>query len=95
MARKVENDKNIPVIEMSVMEAYHCGIGPLCDNCNELFFMNENTKLYYIPSLNMIHCEDCYNKFINSPLTKHYDEDTIYEKIHFNHYAKQLNLQEI
>lgn len=95
MARKVDNDKNIPVIEMSIEEAMNVNIGPICDNCNDPFMISGSNNIYYIPGLNMGFCENCYKEYINKPSTQYYKEDEHYIKVHYNYYAEKLNLETI
>lgn len=94
MAKKYENSKNIAIIEMNLDEASNVGFGPICDYCNDVS-LDKNSIRHYIPVLNKVFCKKCYEKWINNPSTKHYEEDIHYEKLHYNYYAEKLNIPTI
>lgn len=105
MAKRYKNDKDFLIIEMSYKEAsqlYGFGTNIIdeetglvvehivkCDTCNNKIIDN----IYYVAAINSALCKECCDDFING-----YDknpEDEIYEKRHYNYYAKQLNLEEV
>ena len=51
----------------------------ICDNCNNE--VEDNETCYYIPVLNRIFCERCFNKWHEN--ATHYDDDTFYEEVHY------------
>ena len=96
MAERINNNKGFLVIKINNEEGIKCKFGItdengnnhyVCDNCNE--YLNEKDK-YYIPVINRLLCEKCYNDFIKR--SKHYKEDSRYEVYYYNAYAKILGL---
>ena len=99
MAKKYDNDKGFLVIEMSHKEATEiCNFGCVindtehhivCDNCNNLFDKKDN--IYYFAGLNRAFCKECTDDIIANQ--KRYEEDIPYEILHYNFYARKLNLE--
>lgn len=94
MAKRIINNKNIAVIELSIAEARDVNLGPICDHCNDALILSKANVLY-VPVLNHLMCKKCYNEWINKPSTRHYPEDEHFEKVHYNYYAEKLNLETI
>jgi hypothetical protein len=94
MARKYENSKNIPVIEMTLEEASNIGFSPMCDNCKDIS-LDKNSIRYFVPVREGLLCSKCYENFINNSNTKQYNKDNYYKKVHFNYYAEKLNIPTI
>ena len=105
MAKRYKNDKDFLIIEMSYKEAsqlYGFGTNIIdeetglvvehmiqCDICTDKITGN----IYYVAAINSALCKECCDDFI-----KGYDKnpkDEVYEKRHYNYYAKQLNLEEV
>ena len=92
MAKKYENDKGFLIIEMSFEEATTiCNFGIECDNCNSLLLLED--YVYYFAALNRLFCKECCDDIIVNQ--KRFKEDIPYEKRHYNHYAKKLNIEEV
>lgn len=76
---------------MNRLEASKLGFGIglsvcICSSCNEDIFDN----IYYIAVLHDVMCEACYEEWYEN--ATYYEEDTKYENINFEYYAKKLNL---
>lgn len=97
MAKQIIGKNGHLCIEMTIDEAINkCEFGIpfdgiiVCDNCNIGYNIKQEEPVYYIAVLNMLFCKDCFDDYIaNAP---YYEEDKEYEKNHYNHYAKILNL---
>lgn len=97
MAQKYNNDKGFLIIQMELLDALIiCGIGNICDNCNneiDVFEKDGFENIYYIAAINRAVCKRCCDDFIKG--MDKYPEDESFEKHHYNYYAKKLNLEVI
>ena len=97
MAKKYDNDKGFLIIQMELLEALVvCGIGNICDNCNneiDVFEEDGFGDIYYVAAINRAVCKKCCDDFIKG-YDKH-SEDESFEKRHYNYYAKKLNLDKV
>lgn len=94
MAKIINHEKGFKIIELSPEEAlvnagFGVGFELVCDQCNEVFFIDDEEPLYYIPVLNMVFCKDCYEEWVNN--ATYYPEDAAYELKRFNYYKELLN----
>lgn len=95
MAKKIENDKEFLIIELTLDEAINkCMFGYgnelVCDQCNKLI-EDKDEVIYYIAVLNMAFCKECYEDFISE--VEHYKEDEDFEKEQYNVVAELLGLE--
>lgn len=101
MASLYKNNKGFLIIKMDHLEAtLDCEFGirisrfkskVLCDTCNnEIDGMDD---IFYVAVINRCLCKECCDDFIKGYNKQ--PEDESYEKSHYNHYAKMLNLEEV
>lgn len=88
MAEIVKNDKGFKILKLNSEDCDKVGFGPVCDNCNNWLF-DEDVR-YYVPVLNRLFCESCYDEWYQN--ATRYIEDVEYEIRYFNFYCHALEI---
>lgn len=89
-------------VKLDRMEASQCGFGREnrdtiitslndidCYNCNEQ--IDSESYQYFVPQLNQLLCEDCFNAVIEDVVHSDDKKDVLYEQRNFNKIMRNLD----